>query len=142
VLGKVVKDLGRGRRVQVLVAGFTPDAPADNAMSNPRVRALMRSPAPEFEWHSGEVETSVMLSVDPRLVRRDIARRLSPARVDFRAALRRGVKRFRQMHPSGDGYFGSPAVARAETGRRIMALRARLIAADLLRALDAWRRRP
>lgn len=142
VLGKVMKDLHRGRRVQVLVAGFAPDAPPDNAMSNPKVQALMRSPVPALEWHSGEVETSVMLSVDPRLVRRDIARRLPPARVDFRAALRRGVKRFRQMHPSGDGYFGSPAVARAETGRRIMALRARLIAADVLRALDAWRGRP
>ena len=98
----------------------------------------MRSPAPGFEWHSGEVETSVMLSVAPRRVRRNVARRLPPVRVDFRAALRRGVKNFRQMH-RGDGYFGSPAVARAETGRRIMALRARLIAADLLRALDGWR---
>ena len=141
VVAKIVKDLERGRRVQVLVAGFTPNAPSDNAMSNPKVRALMRSPAPELEWHSGEVETSVMLSVDPRLVRRDIARRLPPARVDFRAALRRGVTSFRRMHPRGDGYFGSPAVARAQTGRRIMALRARLIAADVLQALDAWRPR-
>ena len=142
VVGKVVKDLERGRRVRVLVAGFTPDAPPDNAMSNPRVQALMRSPVPELEWHSGEVETSVMLSVAPRLVRRGIARRLPPARVDFRAALRRGVKRFRQMQPRGDGYFGSPAVARAETGRRVMTLRARLIADELLRALDAWKPRP
>jgi len=141
VVGQIVRDLQRGRRVQVLVAGFTPGAPPENAMANRRVQALMRSPAPEFEWHSGEVETSVMLSVDPRLVRRALARRLPPARVDFRAALRRGVKRFRQMHPGGDGYFGSPSVARAETGRRIMALRARLIAADVLRALDAWRPR-
>lgn len=142
-MGRLVGDLGRRRRVQVLVAGFTPGAPADNAMSNPRVRALMRSPAPEFEWHSGEVETAVMLSVAPRLVRRGVARRLPPARVDFRAALGRGVTRFRDMAPRGQGYFGSPAVARAETGRRIMALRARLIAADLLAALEAWRpRRP
>lgn len=139
VMGRIVRDLERRHPVQVLVAGFTPDAPADNAMSNPRVRALMRSRQPEFEWHSGEVETSVMLSVAPRLVRRGVARRLRPARVDFRAALGRGVKRFRDMHPTGDGYFGSPSVARAETGRRIMSLRARLLAADLLRALDAWR---
>jgi len=139
-VGRVVRDLERGRRVQVLVAGFTPGAPPENAMANPRVRALMRSPKPEFEWHSGEVETSVMLSVAPRLVRREVARRLPPVRVDFAGALRRGVKRFRQMHP-GEGYFGSPAVAKAETGRRIMALRARLIAGDLLRALDAWRPR-
>jgi creatinine amidohydrolase len=139
VLGRIVHELGRGRRRQVLVAGFTPGAPDDNAMANPRVRALMRSAIPEAEWHSGEVETSVMLSLAPGLVRRSIARRLAPARVDFRAALRRGVKRFRDMHPSGEGYFGSPAVARAETGRRIMALRARLIAGEILRALDAWR---
>ena len=138
VIGQIGRDLERGRRVQVLVAGFAPGAPRENAMANARVRALMRSPAPGFEWHSGEVETSVMMSVAPRLVRHDVARRLPPVRVDFAAALRRGVKRFRQMHP-GDGYFGSPAVARAETGRRIMALRARLIVADLLRALDAWR---
>jgi creatinine amidohydrolase len=138
VIGNVVRDLDRGRRVQVLVAGFTPGAPAENAMANPRVRALMRSQKPEFEWHSGEVETSVMLSVAPELVRRDIARRLTPVRIDFAGELRRGVKRFRQMH-AGDGYFGSPAVARAKTGRSIMALRARLIARDLLRALDAWR---
>jgi hypothetical protein len=80
----------------------------------------------------------VMLSIAPRLVRRDVARRLPPVHVDFAGALRRGVKRFRQMHP-GEGYFGSPAVAKADTGRRIMTLRARSIAGDLLRALDAWR---
>jgi hypothetical protein len=45
------------------------------------------------------------------------------------------------MQPGGDGYFGSPALARAETGRRIMALRARLIAAEILHALGAWRPR-
>jgi creatinine amidohydrolase len=136
-VGGIVRDGGRGR--QVLVAGFTPGAPADNAMTNPRTRALMRSPRPEAEWHSGEVETSVMLSVAPRLVRRAVARRLPPTRVDVRGALRRGVRRFSDMHPGGPGYFGSPALARAETGRRIMAVRARLIAAEVLAALDAWR---
>jgi creatinine amidohydrolase/Fe(II)-dependent formamide hydrolase-like protein len=138
VLGKVVRDLERRRRVQVLVAGFAPGAPAENVMANPRVSALMRSPAPSFEWHSGEVETSVMLSAAPRLVRRAVARGLPPVRVDFRGALRRGVRRFSQMR-RGEGYFGSPALARAETGRRIMTLRARLIARDLLQALDARR---
>ena len=138
-IGGVVRDLERRRRVQVLVAGFVPSAPPENSMANARVRGLMRSPAPEFEWHSGEVETSVMLAVAPRLVRRGVARRLPPVRVDFRGALRRGAKRFRRIH-AGDGYFGSPAVARAATGRRIMALRARLIAADLLGALSRWPR--
>jgi creatinine amidohydrolase len=139
-LGRIVRDLERRRRVLVLVAGFTPGAPPENAMSNRQVRALMRSRGPEFEWHSGEVETSVMLSVAPGLVRRGVARRLPPVRVDFAGALRRGAKNFRAIQ-AGEGYFGSPAVARADTGRRIMALRARLIAADLLRALDARPRR-
>lgn len=138
-IGAAVRGLTQRGRLQVLVAGFVPDAPAENAMSNRRVRALLRSREPAFEWHSGEMETAVMLSLDPRLVRRAVARRLPPSRVDFAALLRRGVKRFRRMDPGGQGYFGSPALGRADTGRRAMALRARLIAADLLRALDAWR---
>jgi creatinine amidohydrolase len=141
VIASAVRRLERNGRVQVLVAGFAPDAPAENPMVNRRVRALMHSPEPRLEWHSGEMETAVMLSVDPRLVRRHAARRLPPARVDFAAALRRGVKRFREMDPGGRGYFGSPALARADTGRRAMTLRARLIADGLLRALDAWPRR-
>ena len=39
------------------------------------------------------------------------------------------------MDPEGRGYFGSPALAKAETGRRAMALRARLIAAEILPGL-------
>jgi len=39
------------------------------------------------------------------------------------------------MNPKGAGYFGSPAEARASTGRRVMALRARLIAAETIGAL-------
>jgi len=138
-MAAAVRRLERGSRVQVLVAGFAPHAPAENPMVNRRVRALLRSPEPSLEWHSGEMETAVMLSLAPRLVRRDVARRLPPARVDFAAALRRGVRRFRQMNPGGCGYFGSPALARAETGRRAMTIRARLIAEALVRALDAWR---
>ena len=108
-------------------------------MVNATVRALLRSPRPQLEWHSGEVETSVMLAIAPRLVRRGVARRLPPARVDFAGALHRGVRSFREMNPGGRGYFGSPALARAATGRGAMALRARRIAEELLRALDAWR---
>jgi hypothetical protein len=45
------------------------------------------------------------------------------------------------MDPAGRGYFGSPALGRADTGRRAMTLRARLIADEILRALDGWRPR-
>ena len=37
--------------------------------------------------------------------------------------------------PGGAGYFGWPAAARAKTGREAMALRGRLIAERLVRAL-------
>ena len=67
----------------------------------------MRSPAPESSGTRRDRD-SVMLSIAPRLVRRDVARRLPPARVDFRAALHRGVKRFREMDPA----------ARATSARR------------------------
>jgi len=130
-------DLRRVRGLTLLFAGFTPDPSAP--MLTPRVTRLLRSPRPDREWHSGEMETSMMLDAAPSLVRRAVARRLPPAWVDWRDGLARG-RTFRGMHPRGRGYFGSPAHARRETGRRAMALRARLIARDLLAALGATRR--
>jgi hypothetical protein len=104
-------------------------------MVNRRVQALMRSPNPGAEWHSGELETALMLSVDRKLVRERIARRLPPAWFDFRRELAHGARNFRLLGPGGDGYFGWPAAARARTGRTVMALRGRLIARRLLETL-------
>ena len=125
------------RRVRLLFAGFAPTATP--AMLDARVTALLRSPNPEREWHAGELETATMLAVRPDLVRRALARRLPPAWLDWRARLTRGTT-FRRMHPSGRGYFGSPAAARATTGRRALRLRGRLIAAELVVALQTARR--
>jgi creatinine amidohydrolase len=130
----------RRRRVQVLVAGFEPGARLSTPMNNSRVRALMRSPRPDAEWHSGELETSFMLATERRLVREGIMRRLPPAWVDFRVALARGARSFSRLGTGGAGYFGWPAAARARTGRDAMALRGRLIAAELVRALGNRRR--
>jgi creatinine amidohydrolase/Fe(II)-dependent formamide hydrolase-like protein len=127
--------LVRRHRVQVLVAGFEPGRRPPTPMVNSRVLALMRSPRPEAEWHSGELETSLMLSVDRRLVKEGVARQLPPAWFDFSRALARGARNFRQLGPGGDGYFGWPAAARAATGRAAMALRGKLIADRLLKAL-------
>jgi len=123
------------RRLRVLVAGFAPGTKPPTPMVNRRVRALMRSPNPGAEWHSGELETAMMLSVEPGLVHRAVARRLAPAWVDFRRGLARGARNFRDLGPGGAGYFGWPATARARTGRAVMALRGRLIARALLGAL-------
>ena len=132
-------------RVQVLVAGFAPDDGRANPMLDPRVRTLMRSARPAGEWHGGELETAMMLAVAPSLVRQSLARRLPAAWVDWAGALARGARTFEAMNRRGRGYFGWPAAARASTGRRVMALRGRLIAAMLLDALAAWpsgRQRP
>ena len=123
------------RRLRVLVAGFSPGAKPPTPMVNRRIQALMRSPNPGAEWHSGELETALMLSVEPKLVRQRIARRLAPAWFDFRRELARGARNFRDLGPGGAGYFGWPAAARARTGRAVMALRARLIARALIESL-------
>jgi len=123
------------RRLRVLVAGFSPDPREQALMLAPAVQRLMRSPRPDREWHSGELETALVLAARPELVRRSIARRLPPHWVDFRAALARGARRFEQMDPGGRGYFGWPAAARAGTARRAMALRARLMAKGITEAL-------
>ncbi|HXJ79931.1 MAG TPA: creatininase family protein [Candidatus Methylomirabilis sp.] len=128
--------LVRGGRLRVAFAGFAPDAAASNAMSNPSVRRLLRSPRPDSEWHAGELETALMLSVRPQLVRRALARTLPPAWVDFRTRLNQGARRFREIDRKTRGYFGWPAAARAETAARVLRVRSRLIAAEVLRALS------
>lgn len=132
----------RLRGLTVLFAGFSPGAPRSSPMLNAAVTALMRSPRPDLEWHSGELETALVLARRPELVRRAIARRLPPAWVDFRAALARGARRFEDIAPGGVGYFGWPAAARASTAERALRLRARRIAEALLVELRARRSAP
>lgn len=136
-MGAIKRDAERRRGIRVLFAGFAPTPSA--GMLNPRVTALLRSPEPEREWHAGELETAMMLAVRPDLVRREVARRLRPEWIDWRARLTRGTT-FRRMHPRGRGYFGAPGAARAATGRAALRLRGRLIAAELIAALQAPRR--
>ncbi|MEX2220357.1 MAG: creatininase family protein [Candidatus Rokuibacteriota bacterium] len=132
----------RGRRLRILFAGFSPEKSSLAAMLDPRVLRLSRSPRPEREWHSGELETALVLAKRPDLVRRQIARRLPPVWVDFRAALQKGAKRFEEIAPGGLGYFGWPAAARAATARRALTLRGRLMAREIIRALARVDRKP
>ena len=135
-MGEAKRALTRGdRRLRILFAGFSPEARSMAAMLDPRVLRLSRSPNPKGEWHAGELETALVLARRPDLVRRAVARRLPPVWVDFRAALRKGARRFEQIAPGGAGYFGWPAAARAETAKRALALRGRLMAGDIIRTL-------
>jgi creatinine amidohydrolase len=122
----------KGRRLRVLFAGFSPETPSRGAMLDPRVLRLSRSPYPEREWHSGELETALVMAKRPDLVRRVLARSLPPVWVDFRSALQKGARRFEEIAPGGLGYFGWPAAARASTANRALKLRGRLIAHQLL----------
>ena len=133
--------LVRGRRLQVVFAGFAPDRAANGAMVNPQVLRLLRSPRPESEWHSGELETAMVLAARPDLVRRSLMRKLPPAWVDFRGRLEHGARRFREIDSKTRGYFGWPAVAKPETAVRVMRLRGKMIAAEVIRALGLRARR-
>ena len=135
-MGEAKRALTRSdRRLRILFAGFSPEARSMAAMLDPRVLRLSRSPSPTGEWHAGELETALVLARRPDLVRRAVARRLPPVWVDFRAALRKGARRFEQIAPGGAGYFGWPAAARAVTARRALALRGRLMAGEIIRTL-------
>src|SRR5438067_1005267 len=119
----------------------------------PEARRRARSPRSVVLLPLGAVEQHgphLPLSVDwlgaealARRVAPPLARAgwLPPVWVDWAAALRRGATSFERMAPGGRGYFGWPAAARAVTGRRVLALRGRLIAAALLEDLRAWPRR-
>jgi creatinine amidohydrolase/Fe(II)-dependent formamide hydrolase-like protein len=140
-MAEAKRALTRGdRRLRILFAGFSPEARSMAAMLDPRVLRLSRSPSPKGEWHAGELETALVLARRPGLVRRRLARRLPPVWVDFRAALRKGARRFEQIAPGGAGYFGWPAAARAVTAKRALALRGKLMAGEIIRALGpaAW----
>jgi creatinine amidohydrolase/Fe(II)-dependent formamide hydrolase-like protein len=142
-MAEAKRALTRGdRRLRILFAGFSPEARSLAAMLDPRVRRLSRSPNPRGEWHAGEMETAMVLARRPDLVRRAVARRLPPVWVDFRAALRKGARRFEALAPGGLGYFGWPAAARAATARRVFALRGRLMAREIIRALGPAARSP
>jgi creatinine amidohydrolase/Fe(II)-dependent formamide hydrolase-like protein len=142
-MAEAKRALTRGdRRLRILFAGFSPEARSRAAMLDPRVLRLSRSPNPKGEWHAGELETALVLARRPDLVRRAVARRLPPVWVDFRAALRKGARRFEEIAPGGPGYFGWPAAARAVTAKRALALRGRLMAREIIRALGPAARTP
>jgi len=142
-MAEAKRALTRGdRRLRILFAGFSPEARSRAAMLDPRVLRQSLCPNPKGEWHAGELETALVLARRPDLVRRAAARRLPPVWVDFRAALRKGARRFEEIAPGGPGYFGWPAAARAATAKRALALRGRLMAREIIRALGPAARTP
>ena len=91
------------------------------------------APGPEMEGHAGEWETSLALHSFPELVDRDIAQSLPP-NVSYDVDAFRAETVNYQILSNGTGYFGSPAVATAETGRGLLAVRGRNMAGIILKA--------
>ena len=75
---------------------------------------------PEFDIHAGEIETAQLMYVCPEWVDTDVAKTLpaNHAAEFFFAKLEAGAQSFAEAG-APNTYFGSPAVATAEVGRKI-----------------------
>lgn len=99
--------------------------------ANPRALATRPAPAPAGSYadvHAGDWETSLMLALNPEVVRRDRIADLPPTDLtaDDLAEWRKGHDHARRVTP--DGYLGDPASADADRGRADLDRDARAIA--------------
>lgn len=85
--------------------------------------------------HAGRYETSLVLAVEPRLVREGVRRELSPLEIDLAKKIREGVRTFKEA--GGErAYFGDPAAATAEEGVAIYRALANMLVISILEALE------
>jgi creatinine amidohydrolase len=92
-----------------------------------------------FDVHAGAVETSPMWALYPELVRTELLPMLRPTQFDAgdMAEWRKG--RGEALRKTPDGYLGDPAASDPETGARMMAEHAAIVAgaiADKVRGAD------
>ncbi len=76
--------------------------------------------------HAGSYETSLLLAVDPALVRQEIYRNLPPVWIDLPARAKSGAKTFREAG-SDQAYFGDPAQASVKEGEAYFSALAKMI---------------
>jgi creatinine amidohydrolase len=77
--------------------------------------------------HAGQFEGSIVLALRPDLVREDIRRSLPPNPASLSRGLREGKKTFEEMG-GPRAYFGTPAGATPEEGRRTIDLLGEILA--------------
>jgi creatinine amidohydrolase len=86
---------------------------------------------PGGDAHAGRTETSILLELDPSVVRTGVARAGNTAPIrELLPALRRGGV----SAVSGNGVLGDPAGASADEGRELLGW----MAADLRAGLARW----
>jgi len=130
-IGRAVESLSASG-LNVVSIGFVRDPNATAECFRQGMEGISRSTRPEIEGHAGEWETSLALHSFPELVDRDTAQKLPPnLKYDVDAFRSETVKY--EILSNGSGYFGSPAVATAETGRKLLAIRSRNMALIILK---------
>ena len=122
----------------VLISGHggnaAPLAAAVATLRSEGRRALGWSPRlPGGDAHAGRTETSLLLALTPGAVRLDAA---EPGDVRPLAAVMGELRRGGVASVSPNGVLGDPTGASAEEGRRLLDD----LAADLIAAVEAWRR--
>ena len=121
--------------LKIVRVGFVSDPKVTAACFRKDMEGLSRSSRPEKEGHAGEWETSLALHSFPQWVDREAAQKLEP-NLTYDVEAFRGETVDYQILSNGTGYFGSPAVASAETGRKLLEIRAGNMARMILEAFE------
>ncbi len=85
--------------------------------------------------HAGSYETSIVLAVSPESVRIDLLPELEPVWVDLPARLNAGARTFDEAGGT-QAYFGNPAKATVEEGRRLIDTLGEIILTSYLEARE------
>jgi len=103
--------------------------------SVPKCQGLLKGEHPQWDFHAGEVETSLYLWRFPHLVQKDILAKLPPNWSNIREKFQQGAKDF--LEAGGPKcYFGDPAQGNAELGRKIYEIEAQTMADEIVNWLD------
>lgn len=86
---------------------------------SPELSRLLSNEFQAGARHAGSYETSIVMAEQPDAVRTDILKDLKPVWVDLPERLREGARTFSEAG-ADMAYFGDPARASAEEGRRML----------------------
>ncbi len=136
-LERAKEELKKEIPARVLLFGFCQDKEMVAAIMAKGVRELLQSANPKKESHAGESETSMILCARPELVDRQVMQGL-PSGINYDSEeFHSGAGPIKEVSDGGLGYFGSPSLATAELGEKILNIRGRNLADQILKALKA-----
>ncbi len=107
-------------------------------MACPLTRRWARTLSAEFKsgaCHAGRFEGSIVLAERPDLVRDDVRRGLGAVTASLSTAIAEGKRTFAEAG-GPRAYFGDPAAASAEEGRRTIATLGAILAEAVMEALE------